>query len=327
MVCGVTASFIKALGYGDTIRAVRRHTSRPAYLLKRSEQTLTSMYFEKSRIARSRLTFSQLLLLCAIDAAPGAHQAVVARMAGIDKPTTTVVIRSLVRKGLVDRKSSHQDRRHRILTATAAGRAERRASLRRLAAAQETFLEPIKKRDRQKLLKSLIAISGNPHAGPAPLCDRGGQLITAPDYLPREVLIAFLISRCLQIAVSLVAPALAPFGLSIGQYVSLFVLVTFGECNLAALSRTLGRERSSLSLILPALEARSLASIHQQQRSLTITLTQAGFELFLQARPAAEKANAQILSGLDLNEAQDFTRILKDALKHHGKLMTDETRR
>lgn len=319
----MTTSFAKALGYGGAAGAIAHHNSGPAYLLKRSEQTLISMYLERSRAGRSRLTFSQLLLLCAIDAVPGAHQAVAARMAGMDTPTTTIVMQSLIRQRLVDRKSSRQDGRHRILTVTARGRAARRASLEHLTAAEETFVAPLRKRDRQRLLELLIAISGNPKSHAPPLCDPDGRSFVVPDYLPREVLTAFLISRCLQIAVSLVAPALAPFGLSIGQYVSLLVLATFEECNLAALGRALGRQRSSLSLILSALEARSLVGIDHQPRSLTIAPTQAGFELLLQARPAAEKANAQILSGLDRAEAQEFTRILAGALRYHGKLMSD----
>lgn len=318
------SSSAKVSGNEHAAEMVRIHTNRAGYLLKRSEQTLTSIYFDKNRTTRNKLTFSQLILLCAIDAAPGSHQAVTARMTGMDTPTTTVVTKSLVKHGLIDRTHSQQDRRHRLLIITAAGKAARKAAYKHLAEAQEKFLKPIKKRDQQRLLELLLSISSNPNASAPPLCNRYGQSITTPDYLQSEVLIAFLISRCLQIAISIVTPALVPFGLSIGQYVTLFVLTTFEECNLAALSRSLGRERTSLSLILTALEDRSLINIRQRGRSLAISPTKAGNKLFLQARIKAEIANEQILSGLSHNEVMDFTRILKETLRYHNKLMPDE---
>lgn len=320
----LATSFAESLGYGSAAHAVDHHNSGPAYLLKRSEQTLTAMYLERCRSAGLRLTFSQLQLLSAIDAFPGLHQAIAARMTGMDAPTTALVTRSLVEAGLVDRENSSADRRHRILESTDTGRVVKKAALEHLGAAVMAFLAPLSATRRCRLIDLLLKISTNPSSLAPPLCDRDGRQIASPAYLPVKVLPAFLISRCLQVAVSLVGPAVAPFGLSIRQYVALFVLATFEECDLAMLSRALGATRSSLAHILPALKARSLVSINQreqQSRSVAIAPTPAGFQLLLRARPAAENANSKILSNLDRSEAKDFTSILADVLGRHGKLM------
>lgn len=326
-VPSVSSSFAQSLGYDGIADAIRHHNSRPAYLLKRSEQTLTAMYLERCRSHGLRLTISQLLLLCAVDAEPRAHQAIAARMTGMDTPTTALVIRGLIKRGLAEREGSSEDRRRLILAVTPAGRSAKSRALQQLAAAVKLFLEPVDAADQRHLLDLLLRVSTNPDSLAPPLCDRDGERIPAPDFLPEEVLPAYLISRCLQVAVSLVRPAVSAFGLSISQYVALTILSTFEECNLATLSRALGAERSSLSHILSALERRSLIRVRrrgQPPQSLAITPTQAGFEHLLLARPAAEDANARILSSLDRTEADDFNRILPEVLKFHGKLMTVE---
>lgn len=323
-VPSVSSSFAELLGYGGVAGAIEHHNSRAAYLLKRAEQTLTAMYTERCRSSGLRLTISQLLLLCAVDAVPGAHQALAARMTGMDTPTATLVIRGLVKRGLMDRESSSEDRRRRVLAVTQAGRSVELEALQQLAAAAAAFFAPIGNADQRRLLDLFGMASTSPASLAPPLCDREGERVTLPDYLPKKVLPAYLISRCLQVAASLAGPAVSAFGLSISQYVTLMVLATFEECNLATLGRALGAERSSLSLILPALEKRSLIRVDhrgQRPRSLTISPTRAGFELLLQARPAAEDANMRILSGLDSVEAEDFTRLLSEVLGHHGKLM------
>lgn len=323
-VPSVSSSFAQLLGYGGVTGAIAHHNSRPAYLLKRSEQTLTALYLDRCRSHGLRLTISQLLLLCAVDAVPGAHQAVAARLTGIDTPTTTLVIGALVKRGLVNRERCGDDRRRRILSITQAGRSLKDRALQQLATATAAFLEPIDMTDRRRLLELLLRISTNPASLAPPLCDRNGRPTSVPDYLPEEVMPAYQVGRCLQVAASLVGPAVEAFGLSTSQYVTLTILATLEECNLVTLGQALGAERSSLSLILPALEARALIRVHrrgQPPRSLTIAPTQAGFDLLLEARPAAEEANMRVLSDLDRNEAKDFTRIMQDVLGHYGKLM------
>src|SRR5262245_55053821 len=83
----IVSSFAQLLGYGGVDGAIEHHNSRPAYLLKRAEQTLTGMYLERCRARELRLSLSQLFLLCAIESEPGSHQAAAARMAGMDTPT------------------------------------------------------------------------------------------------------------------------------------------------------------------------------------------------------------------------------------------------
>jgi DNA-binding MarR family transcriptional regulator len=316
-------SILETLGFEDLSDAIAHHNSRPAYLLKRSEQALTAMYLARCRAGKVRLTYSQLLVLCALDSSPHIHQAVAARMAGMDEPTTALVTGSLDKSGFVNRRASSEDRRQRILQITARGKAVKSAALNHLADATGEFLSPLSAEERRQLIVLLHKISTNPKSLAPPLCDREGQSVASPDYLPVKTLPAFLIGRCLQIAVSVVGPAVATFGLSIPQYVTLSVLASFEDCDLGRLSRLLGAARSSLAHILTALESRSLVSMRRPQaRSLMIDLTPAGLDLLLQVRPAAEEANDVILGNLSVSDRKRFTSLLGRVLKGHDKLMS-----
>lgn len=320
----MSSSFARLLGYGGVTGAIEHHNSRPAYLLKRAEQTLTGMYLERCRSRGLRLSLSQLFLLCAIDAEPGIHQAAAARMAGMDAPTAVVVMRSLLKNGRVERKVSSADRRHQVLAVTDNGRAVQRRALRELSAAAADFLKPIAATDRHRLLELLAIVSSNPKSLAPPLCNRDGGRVAIPKYLPEQAQLGFLTSRCLQVAASLAGPAVETFGLTLRQYVALTVLATLEECDLTRLGRALGADRSSLAHILPALEARSLIRVRRDSetpRSLAIAPTQTGFKLLQRARPAAEKANADILYGLKAPQVKDFLHVLQETLGVHGKLM------
>ena len=69
------------------------------------------------------LTYAQYQLLAALQQSPGYTQAAVARQAGIDAMTASVVLRKLERRRLVARRASDADSRALLLTLSASGSA------------------------------------------------------------------------------------------------------------------------------------------------------------------------------------------------------------
>ncbi|MEL1251156.1 MarR family winged helix-turn-helix transcriptional regulator [Aurantiacibacter gilvus] len=299
----------------DRHKAIDAHIHSPAHLIARADQMVNAGYLQRCRADRLKLTLPQLLYLCAVAANPGGHQAAAARMVGMDTPTGALVISALERRGLVERRQCDTDKRRKQVYCTDEGDTARARGLAIFATATRNFMEPASRSDRQELQRILEKIAAHEEATPPPLCNADGKPITVPGYLPADVLLGYLFGRCLQLAVALVAPALAPFDLTIRQYVVLAMLDIAGPCNMTLLNRVMGSERSAMAIVLPTLEGRGLVSIHREtDRSLSIALTESGRLLLAQARPEAEAANRRIASGLSDTERLHFTETLTLAL-------------
>ena len=318
----VTGNSSTQLYLPDRHEAFDTHIYSPAHLIARADQLLTAAYLQRCRSGQLKLTLPQLLYLYAVCANPGGHQAAVARMGGMDTPTGSLVISALERKGLVARRRSKIDMRRKTVEITKQGTAARDKGSSFLALATSDVLAPLTQGERDGLQATLKNIAAHPDASPPALCNAVDEPVAVPDYLPQGVLTGYLLGRCLQIAVALVSPALAPLQLTIRQYVVLALLGVLGPCNLAMLTHTMGAERSSLAVILPSLEKRKLIDVQRENaRSLNIGLTRAGLELLGRARPDAEAANKRIASNLAQTERLVFTRALARILDHHGQLL------
>lgn len=306
----------------DRREAFEAHIYSPAHLLARADQLVNAGYLEHCRAAQTRLTLPQLLYLCAVAANPGCHQAAAARMVGMDTPTGALVISALERKGFVQRRPSATDKRRKMVLLTQSGDAEREAGLEHLASATRTVMEPVSAAERLQLQGILERIAEHGEYSAPPLCNADGQPVAVPSHLPPDVLPGYLLGRCLQIAAALVAPSLAPFDLTIRQYVVLTMLGILGPCNLTTLTTAMGSERSSLAIVLPSLEERGLINVRRaSDRSLTITLAANGLKLLNVARPAAETANERIAIDLSQSERKAFETTLGKILNHHGQLL------
>ena len=316
-----TTDVTRQADWSGSSRDIASHNFTPAHLLKRTEQTLNAAYLARCRSDGLRLTLPQLLYLCAAWASPGGHQAAIARLVGMDTPTGALVAGALERKDWVERRESESDRRRKIVTVTKGGEAVRTRGLAHLAAATGELFGPAAPSDRLVLHTLLAKIAAHRTASPPPLLDLEGQSVAAPDFLPPQLVPGFLVGRCLQVAVALVAPALEPFDLTIRQYVVLTLLAILGPCSLRLLTEAMGSERSSLAIVLPRLEERGLIDVQKERRSVVITLTACGRKLLAQAGPAAEAANESIAAELNDAERAAFTETLGNVLGHHGKLL------
>jgi len=93
----------------------------PGFLIRRLHQISTSVFAERMSREDQDLTPVQYAALTAIGANPGLDQATLAGMIAYDRVTIGGVVDRLVSKGLVDRETSHRDRRARVLRLSGAG--------------------------------------------------------------------------------------------------------------------------------------------------------------------------------------------------------------
>lgn len=128
---------------------------RPGFMIRRAHQIAVSIFLEET--GELGITNRQYGILLVLKAQPGIDQITVAKLLGLDRSTTGMVLTALEKAGMVGRVVGLNDRRKRSLKLTAAGErmlarlAEpaRRAQERVLSAftptEQKTFLDLLEK--------------------------------------------------------------------------------------------------------------------------------------------------------------------------------------
>jgi len=126
---------------------------RPGFMIRRAHQIAVSLFLEET--GELGITNRQYGILLVLKAEPGIDQITVAKLLGLDRSTTGMVLTKLEQAGLVGRAVGANDRRTRSLKLTPAG--ER--MLTRLAAparrAQERVLSAFSPRERETFLDLL----------------------------------------------------------------------------------------------------------------------------------------------------------------------------
>jgi DNA-binding MarR family transcriptional regulator len=122
-------------------------------MIRRAHQIGVAIFLEEAR--ESRVTPTQYGVLLILGRRPGIDQNTLARLLGLDRSTTGLVVRKLADRGLIARATGARDQRRRELALTRSGV----ALLRRLAAgaqrAQQRLLSPLPARERQRFLDLL----------------------------------------------------------------------------------------------------------------------------------------------------------------------------
>jgi DNA-binding MarR family transcriptional regulator len=126
---------------------------RPGFMLRRAHQIAVSVFLEQTSDLRITTTqYGILFLLCH---QPGIDQITVAKLLGLDRSTTAMVVKKLETDGLVGRSVGAGDRRRRALELTTAGA----AMLKRLKApasrARERLLSVLAPSERATFLRLL----------------------------------------------------------------------------------------------------------------------------------------------------------------------------
>jgi MarR family transcriptional regulator, lower aerobic nicotinate degradation pathway regulator len=119
----------------------------PGHYIRRLQQIAVAIFLDESK--ELEVTPVQYAALQAISNDPGIDQRTLAGRIGFDTSTIGGVIDRLDARGLVLRSTSESDRRVRLLTLTASGRALARAVVPRMLRAQERILAPLPKAERE----------------------------------------------------------------------------------------------------------------------------------------------------------------------------------
>jgi MarR family transcriptional regulator, lower aerobic nicotinate degradation pathway regulator len=92
---------------------------RPGFLIRRANQIAVSLFLEET--GALGITNSQYGILLVIKHHPGIDQISVAKMLGLDRSTTGLVLDKLEKAGMIGRIIGAQDKRRRNLSLTKAG--------------------------------------------------------------------------------------------------------------------------------------------------------------------------------------------------------------
>jgi MarR family transcriptional regulator, lower aerobic nicotinate degradation pathway regulator len=95
---------------------------RPGFLIRRANQIAVSIFLSEMDKIAPGLTSTQYGALIVLNARGAMTQTQLARLVGIDRSTTALVVRKLEEDGLVRRTTASDDKRRKILKLTAAGR-------------------------------------------------------------------------------------------------------------------------------------------------------------------------------------------------------------
>ncbi|MBM3528121.1 MAG: MarR family transcriptional regulator [Alphaproteobacteria bacterium] len=92
---------------------------RPGFMLRRAHQIAVALFLEET--GALRVTTTQFGILHLLKHQPGLDQISVAKLLGLDRSTTGMVLKSLEARGLIGRSVGMHDRRKRTLALTRDG--------------------------------------------------------------------------------------------------------------------------------------------------------------------------------------------------------------
>jgi DNA-binding MarR family transcriptional regulator len=122
--------------------------TKPGYLFRRMQQIAVAIFVEECRA----LTPVQYAALVAIRTHPGIDATRLSAVIAFDRSTLGNVIERLETKAWVERKSSREDKRVKLLYLTKAGETLLRDIMPAVDRAQSRMLQPLKPADRRTLL-------------------------------------------------------------------------------------------------------------------------------------------------------------------------------
>lgn len=126
---------------------------RPGFMIRRAHQIAVSVFMEET--AEHGVTPTQFGILDLLHQRPGVDQITLARLLGLDRSTTGMVVKSLETAGFVIRITDSNDKRRRTLELTAEGQGLLERLRTPAASAVETLLHPLSERERKVFLKLL----------------------------------------------------------------------------------------------------------------------------------------------------------------------------
>jgi MarR family transcriptional regulator, lower aerobic nicotinate degradation pathway regulator len=144
-------------GQSTRTRSLEDLYRRPGFMIRRAHQIAVAIFLDETR--ESRITPTQYGVLVILERRPGIDQNTLARLLGLDRSTTGLVVRKLAERGLIARAAGAADMRRRELKLTRPGV----VLLDRVAAsthrAQRRLLSPLPARERKRFLDLLARLA------------------------------------------------------------------------------------------------------------------------------------------------------------------------
>ena len=128
---------------------------RPGFLLRRAHQIAVSIFLEETA-AEGVTTTSQYGIMTILNERQNLDQAALAKLIGLDRSTTGLVISKLEAEGLIARKVGATDRRCKELHLTRKGRAFLARLEPKATAAAKRVLAALSAEDQKKFMALLI---------------------------------------------------------------------------------------------------------------------------------------------------------------------------
>ena len=130
---------------------------RPGFMLRRAHQIAVSVF--TGEMGALGTTPTQFGILHILGDRPNLDQITLARVLGLDRSTTGMVVGTLEAAGLLARVVHHEDKRRRVLALTPAGRARLTELAAPSARAVEALLAPLSAEERPVLLALLAKLT------------------------------------------------------------------------------------------------------------------------------------------------------------------------
>jgi len=141
--------------------------SMPGHQIRRLQQIAVAIFLQETK--NTGMTPVQYAALQGVANAPGVDQRNLARSIGLDTSTIASVIDRLEARGLVQRGTSPDDRRVRLLTLTDTGHTELITIFPAIQRAQQRILEPLPKAAQAEFIRMLrILVTANNDLSRAP---------------------------------------------------------------------------------------------------------------------------------------------------------------
>jgi DNA-binding MarR family transcriptional regulator len=131
--------------------------ARPGYLVRRCHQVSTGIFHQCFK--ELNLTPIQYSSLFVLKHNPGLDQVTISGLVAIDKSTTGNVLKRLESRGLLQRKSSAEDGRIKLIYLTRKGHSLMDKTEKLLDKTQQLLIEPLNEKERVQLMHCLRKIT------------------------------------------------------------------------------------------------------------------------------------------------------------------------
>ena len=320
------ASLVAAADPVFGAEVMQSFVSQPGFLLARINQIYVALHNEVSH--GETPAQAEFLLLLANSEKP--DQASLARTAGVDTSTTTLVLDNLEARGLIARESDPDDRRRFVVSLTAAGRKQVSHTRAAFLETQSRLVSPLSQASVGPFVQMLQQIGANPDSpAPAWLSEDGPMGVGAAAGAgsgSRESLVTrapgFLCRRALQVCEAYFVGCAASLNLTPRQYSVLFIVNRHPGLSQAGFARIFGLDPATCAVIMKNLATRRLLDrkiSSQDRRERLYSLTAAGAQALRAAKPLVDKSERLVLRGLSRTQTRELVSRLQAIVKAHSR--------